>query len=1431
MAKRILKDDIAERSVLDNLITPLRELIPMLMTASELLTSFAKQTKTALQFKTDAKGLREQDQLIRKINAAYEQKVKIDKEIVKQSKILADKEKENAKLYEKFAKDREKRAAQAEKQAKREQADHAKREAAYNREIKKEEELTKKTLADNEKKRLADIKLQQQREKSIDKFNKDEEKRLEKIAKDESRSLAERQKAEQSLQRQREKSLKDIAKAEEREKKNRQSAEQSLQKQRERGLREMERERVKAEELNRPYVQLDTTLKKLRKEYQDLAASGLSNTKRAKELRGEIGKLDTQMKKIDAETGVFNRNVGGYTETMKKGFMAARNAVAQLGLALGGIALARSAIATIVEFDSSIADLSAITGLAGKDLDFFKENAIRMGVDVKGGATAVVEAYKLIGSAKPELLENAAALNSVTESAILLSRASGMELPEAATALTDAMNQFGAGSDQAAKFVDVLAAGAKFGSAEIPQITEALLRFGAVAKTSNVNIQESTALIEDLAEKGLKGADAGTALRNVMLKLSAPDALPKEAQQRLEALGINFDTLRDKSLPFATRLEALKPLLKDNAALVKTFGTENAVAATTLISTTDRIKELTSQVDENGVALDQANARSKTLSEAWNRAKETLNGLVLEFANGSNAAGGLVSAIDFLRENIRTIISVLYQVIKAFVIFKGVMMALKLRESFRDWQALRNGIKDASGALKEGATSGSKFGAALKGIAFALAIDLAIELGTAIYRYASGLAAAEEQQNRLNKSIEEGSKKTDKYLSKRTESIDKQIRALEREARERIANGESEKKVNAELEQQKKKISDDEIKRERKIIKQLQEKRLANLEYRGQIRELSREYEAGRISGDKYAAKLVDIGEKLGANSMEFEHLKNNLTEGSFTNGDYFATQGLVDGMLQQTKANVEGLNKKISLHKKGISDLKEGYDEAETSIVEITKGTANNSKAVKANTTDIKDNNDELERRISLLNENLDLDQQIRQAQLDAAATDVGQFAADELAKQRVSATTTGVIDVDVLESILREQFNIRKRAIEEQAAFDREAVKNKIEDEYTLELQGLARKRDDLLAQDNLTASEREKILENYASAVADLNNKRVQSEAIAAKEIELINLNLKKSLRDLTDEESAELNRVNDELIQLQTDYWNEQARLADEARAEEERKKKEADDAEKARLERMQKFRNELIRMGTQYLTDQIDQQIAQQEKLSQESQKLQDLLIEKAKAGNISASESIVEQQRIQEEADRKKIELERRKANITAVSALLQSYNNKVSDGDKFALAETAVESGALLALLNSLPKFYSGTDTTLGAEKNPTKPGRDGHLIWADSEERIINPKLSRKIPKHVKNSDLVDGYLNSVQGQFSTGAMMYRESLGQDVAGNSFDIAPLLKSNQEIADAVRDIPGRQLTAEQVAQTMVKLTATTKTRSVTVKNQYIKRG
>jgi len=359
--------------------------------------------------------------------------------------------------------------------------------------------------------------------------------------------------------------------------------------------------------------------------------------KTTNDVKGLSNEIDKSTKQAES--------FGSKLTTMATGFVAGQ--VITGGLQKIGQAF-NHAIDLQKEFEKSIQNLSAITGASGADLDFYSEQALKLGVTVKGGAVATVEAFKLIGSAKPELLSNKEALADVTKQAILLSQATGLELPDAATRLTDAMNQFGASSDQAGKFVDTLAAGAKFGASEVPQITDALLKFGVAAKSSNINIVESTAAIELLGEKGLKGAEAGTALRNVFAKLSATKVLPKEAKKDLEDAGVNLKILSDTTIPIQDRLKELSKVQDNANVLTRVFGLENKNSAQAILQNLPRLAELTKQIGEQGLgsATEQASKNMDTLDQALLETSNQYDNMILSMTSGD--FGNLMK--DFVKD-------------------------------------------------------------------------------------------------------------------------------------------------------------------------------------------------------------------------------------------------------------------------------------------------------------------------------------------------------------------------------------------------------------------------------------------------------------------------------------------------------------------------------------------------------------------------------------------------------------------------------------------------------------------------------------------------------------------------------------------------------------------------------------------------------------
>lgn len=133
------------------------------------------------------------------------------------------------------------------------------------------------------------------------------------------------------------------------------------------------------------------------------------------------------------------------------------------------------------EREDAKADVEALTGLSKDDINWLEQEAIRLsttisdsGIRIRQSATEILDAYKLVGSAKPELLSNKEALAAVTEQTLILASASGMTLKDAVDAVTLSLNQYGDGADQAARYANVMAAGSKYGAAAVESVTTAV---------------------------------------------------------------------------------------------------------------------------------------------------------------------------------------------------------------------------------------------------------------------------------------------------------------------------------------------------------------------------------------------------------------------------------------------------------------------------------------------------------------------------------------------------------------------------------------------------------------------------------------------------------------------------------------------------------------------------------------------------------------------------------------------------------------------------------------------------------------------------------------------------------------------------------------------------------------------------------------------
>ncbi|MDY3979023.1 MAG: phage tail tape measure protein [Tidjanibacter sp.] len=299
------------------------------------------------------------------------------------------------------------------------------------------------------------------------------------------------------------------------------------------------------------------------------------------------------------------------------------------------------------DLQSSLADLSAISGETGSGLRTIEKYARDAAKTFGGSAAQSVESYKLLLSQlSPELAKTPAALKAMGDNISILSKTMGGDTTAAAEVLTTAMNQYGVSlqdpikaSQRMAEMMNVMAAAGKEGSAELPQIKQALEQCGMAAKGAGVTFEETNAAIQVLDKAGKKGAEGGVALRNVMTTLARGRFLPKDVQKELQAAGVNINALTDKSKSLSERLTLLQPVMNDSALFSKLFGRENVNAAMALVQGISEVERYTTAITGTNIAVEQAGIIMDTYNERLSRVQAQFDNIKISIFNATGDLG------------------------------------------------------------------------------------------------------------------------------------------------------------------------------------------------------------------------------------------------------------------------------------------------------------------------------------------------------------------------------------------------------------------------------------------------------------------------------------------------------------------------------------------------------------------------------------------------------------------------------------------------------------------------------------------------------------------------------------------------------------------------------------------------------------------------
>lgn len=466
---------------------------------------------------------------------------------------------------------------------------------------------------------------------------------------------------------------------------------------------------------------LEKELADVKTKFEQLKTTVSTSNTVIKNYEEENKKLEAQLKKVKEESTKYANSQKEVNKSQKEGGLTSAGlSQSLLGVASGaalvykGISLLKEqlslAVKSTMEFETAMKEVQAISRAGTKELEALTENANRLGATTEKTAVDIAKLQKELG----KLGFNTTEILASTDAIVDLSTATGEDLAGSATVAAATLRAFGLEAVEMRRVVDVMAGSFVRSGLDLEKFRESMKLVAPIARATNIDVETTTAALSKLADAGLSGSLAGTALRNLFSNMADPTS---DLANRLgftvknsDDLIVAFKKLRDEGVGLAEAVQ-----LVDVRARPAFFTLLNQVDAVEQLSLEYRILD--------GEANDIANTMRDTLAND------------IEIAN---------SAFDALRRN----------VVEEFVpsLRSAVQFAAQLSESLRFIvKGLSDYASSASKSAKDTETMTSLF----------------IEMAKAIASVPMLLMKSSNAYNRAEESIEG----TRQAIERSTESI------------------------------------------------------------------------------------------------------------------------------------------------------------------------------------------------------------------------------------------------------------------------------------------------------------------------------------------------------------------------------------------------------------------------------------------------------------------------------------------------------------------------------------------------------------------------------------------------------------------------------------------------------------------------------------
>lgn len=356
-----------------------------------------------------------------------------------------------------------------------------------------------------------------------------------------------------------------------------------------------------------------------------------------------------------AKSSTFNISVKLLTQHFNKGIKDIQRQIRGVGsfikgaFALGSItAFGKQMMQTAMEFEDAMAKVRAVSNASDRELEMMTDEAKKLGETTRYTALEAAGALE-------NLTRNGMTASQATQAlgdTLKFAQANAISLSESADIVSNTLNMFGLKAAEATKVTDILSAAASNSATNVSLLYEALVNAAPIANTLGIGIEETTAALAAFAQRGVKGANAGTALRSALSTMIDPKIVAK-----MNALGVDIDenVIKTEGLIGATK--RLKDANLTGSQIMETFGRKSGQAIMQIVGAYDEL-EMQMQIAQNS-----AGTTARMFEQGVGNTRKAIDTLKSTYESfleslGNKTSGVVNGAIGYLTDLIKNFKSV-----------------------------------------------------------------------------------------------------------------------------------------------------------------------------------------------------------------------------------------------------------------------------------------------------------------------------------------------------------------------------------------------------------------------------------------------------------------------------------------------------------------------------------------------------------------------------------------------------------------------------------------------------------------------------------------------------------------------------------------------------------------------------------------------------